>query len=297
MAGRPWTEDEKQTASRLKAQGRNAVEIGEELDRSASSVRNYFRDNGIEFQSIKRLFIDIETSPCIGFFWRPGYRLSISYENIIRENAIICICWKWESSSQVHSAEWDRGNDKPALETFMQEANNADEVIAHNGDGFDIPWINARCLAHGLGPIPAKSVDTLKILRRRFKFNSNRLDYIAQHLLGEGKIRTDFDLWKDIVLNNCPKAMTKMVHYCKQDVALLQRVWEKLHPFDVPKSHAGVIAGGGRWTCPHDGSEYVTKFKELTTTKGSRQYQMRCNVCSRYFVISDTVHREFSKAN
>jgi hypothetical protein len=41
----------------------------------------------------KRLFYDIETSPNIGFFWSSSYKANIPHDNIIKERAVICICW------------------------------------------------------------------------------------------------------------------------------------------------------------------------------------------------------------
>ena len=69
---------------------------------------------------IKRLFFDIETSPNIGLFWEAGYRKTISPDNIIKERAIICICYKWEHEEEVHSLTWDKNqNDKKMLEQLQ----------------------------------------------------------------------------------------------------------------------------------------------------------------------------------
>ena len=139
---------------------------------------------------IRRLICDAETSPNIGFFWRAGFRLSINHDNILHERAIICICYKWEGERTVHSLEWKKGDDKDLLKRFLKVALEADELVAHNGDKFDIKWFNTRCLKHGLEPPPIwKTVDTLVIARRRFYFNSNRLDYLGKYLLDEGKIK------------------------------------------------------------------------------------------------------------
>ena len=45
------------------------------------------------------------------------------------------------------------------------------------------------------------------------------------------KIKTEYNLWRDITLNNCKIAMTKMIDYCKQDVILLEEVYSKLKPY------------------------------------------------------------------
>ena len=204
-------------------------------------------------QAKKKVLIwDIETSPNIGFFWRPGYKVTLTHDNILKERAIICICWKWAGERKVHHLTWDKNQcDKKMVKEFLKVAKEADELVAHNGDHFDMKWFNTRVLFHELGPVPQwKTVDTLKIARKYFNFNSNRLDYLGKFLFGEGKISTSFNLWYDICINNCPTAMDKMVKYCKQDVRLLEKVWKELEPYSTVKSHVGVANGLPKWTCP-----------------------------------------------
>lgn len=243
---------------------------------------------------IKRLFWDIETSPNIMFSWRAGYKLNLSHDNIIHERAIICICYKWEGDEQVHSIEWDKGDDRELVKEFAEIAEQADEMVAHNGNKFDLKWYNTRNLIHCLPPIPQyKTVDTLTIARKHFYLNSNRLDYLGKILLREGKISTNFDLWKRICLDNEPSAMREMIQYCKKDVELLERVWRKLTPYDMPKTHAGVFAGLDRWTCPHCASENVKVSKTRPTPKGMIQKQMQCNDCRRYYTIANKVYKDY----
>src|SRR3990167_1870554 len=82
----------------------------------------------------KLLFFDIETSPNIGFFWKAGYKLNISPENIIQERAIICVCAKWNNEEEVKSFKWNNGDDKNLLKEFSKLINSADIVVSHNGD-------------------------------------------------------------------------------------------------------------------------------------------------------------------
>jgi hypothetical protein len=244
--------------------------------------------------STKRLIWDIETSPNVALTWRVGYKISINHENLIQERAIICICYKWEGEKKVHHLEWDKGCDKKMVEEFLEVAKEADELIAHNGDKFDIKWLNTRILLHDLEPAPIwKTVDTLAIARRRFNFNSNRLDYLGQFLLGHGKIQTDFGMWRSICLDHCPKAMKKMVRYCKEDVRLLEKVWHRLQPFHTPKSHVGVMGGQDKWTCPWTGSKNVIKSKTRTTSAGTVQHQMQSKEKGGYYTISDTAYKEY----
>lgn len=237
----------------------------------------------------KRLYFDIETSPNLGLFWEAGYKKQIDYNNIIKERAIICICWKWEGEKEVYSLNWDKKqSDKKMLQDFIPVANIADEIIGHNGDKFDLAWIRTRCLFHRIPMFPKyTTVDTLKVSRSQFKFNSNRLNYIAQFLgLGE-KIKTEYNLWKDIMLNNCPDAMAKMVKYCKKDVVLLEKVYDEMKQHILPKTHYGVLFGTDRATCPECGSDHLIKIKTRTTATGLRKAQVQCKTCHKFSTHTD----------
>lgn len=240
---------------------------------------------------VKRLFYDLETSPNIGYFWQSGYRISIPPENIIKERQIICVSYKWEGEP-VQTIAWKNGNDKSLVKKFIKIARQADELIAHNGDKFDLKWLNTRCLIHGINFPEAKTVDTLVIARRRFRFNSNKLDYIANYLFGENKISTSFSLWKN-VCNGDKEALAEMVRYCEKDVVLLERVWNELQKFHKPKTHAGTLAGYDRWTCPECASENVHTNKTRTTTAGNFRFEMKCKDCLRHYTISKPLHEQY----
>lgn len=232
----------------------------------------------------KRLYFDIEVSANIGFFWKPGYNLNIGYENIIKEAGIICICYKWEGDKKVHSLTWDKNQcDKKLLQEFIKVANTADELVGHNGDKFDLPWVRTRCLFHQIDLFPNyTTIDTLKLARNKFRFNSNRLNYIAQYLGIGKKIKTEFDLWKDIVLNKSETALNKMVAYCKQDVKLLEEVHQKLKNHELSKTHYGVVAGKNKVTCPECGSPSVYKQRTRVLASGNKRDEYRCNNCGKY---------------
>jgi hypothetical protein len=250
-------------------------------------------------QRIRRLFWDIETSPNIVFSWRCGSKIFVSHDSIIRERAIICICYKWEDKKKVHALTWDDGDDRRLVQEFAAVMEEADEMVAHNGDHFDLRWFNARNLIHDLPPIPkAKTIDTLKIAQSQFYMNSNRLDYLGKILLGEGKIQTDFDLWQRIVLHDDEKALNEMVRYCKKDVELLERVWGKLRDYAPVKTHAAVLATGdpkNRWMCPYCASGRVKKSKTRATATGMVQHQMHCRACGRYYTVADKVFTYYLK--
>lgn len=239
------------------------------------------------------------------YSWRAGYKINLGPENIIRERQIIAICWKWEDQKVVHSLNWDDGDDDEMIRKFAPVLAEADEMVAHNGDNFDIRWYNARHMLLGLEPIPIpKTVDTLKICKRRFYLNSYRLDYIAKQILGRGKIHTGFDLWKDCMSYTQPdktirdRSVRKMVRYCKRDVAILEHVWKHVSAYDTPMTHAAVVETGDvkqRWRCAHCASKNVVVNKKRVTAKGMLSWTMKCNDCGRYYSIANNVHEWYQQ--
>ena len=237
----------------------------------------------------KRLFFDIEVSPNIGMFWQAGYKKNIDHSNIIKERAIICICYKWEDDEEVQFLHWDgKQSDKKMLHEFIKVANQSDEMIGHNGDKFDLAWIRTRCLFHKIEMFPTYvTIDTLKVSRSKFRFNSNKLDYIAQYLGMGKKIGTDFTLWKDIVLHKDKAALDKMVKYCQNDVILLEKIFKKLQPHMEVKTHYGVIFGEDRGSCAECGSSELVRQRVKVLASGLRKIQYQCKTCGKYQYKTD----------
>lgn len=243
---------------------------------------------------IKRLFFDIETSPNIVFSWNVGYKLQIGHDNILKERAVICICYKWEGEDTVHSLEWKKGDDKSLITRFLKVILKADEVIGHNGDNYDIKWFKTRALFHGIPSLPdIKSIDTLKLARKGFRFNSNKLDYIGKFLgLGQKLETGGFGLWKDICIFNNADAMHKMVTYCKQDVLLLEQVFQKLQGYGKPKTHTGVLKGKDLCSCPYCASDNTVSNGNIVAALGTIKKKMKCLDCIKYFSVSQTAYKK-----
>jgi uncharacterized protein YprB with RNaseH-like and TPR domain len=265
----------------LKKNGINAS-----LEQCAYALREFTNQSN----SFKRLFFDIETSPNIGLFWRAGYNLTITPESIIQEKAVICVSYKWEFEDKVYHLKWTDGDDTELLKAFTRILLEADEVVAHNGDRFDIAWLRTRCAIKGL-PFPTylKSLDTLQKVKRNFNFNSNKLDYLAKVLQVGGKIETGgYNLWKRIVLDNDKESLDKMLEYCDNDVVILEDVFHKLQSYIKPNTHVGTHVGNGKHSCPTCGGIHVNHTKNVFTAKGTLQRAMECSTCGTDYIISNT---------
>jgi len=258
-------------------------------EKKRSAIKKFTQDSKVKKQSLKRLFFDLETSFNIVAAWNVGYKLNLSHDTIIQERAIICVCYKWSDESKVHYLRWNKGDDKELVTKFMKILASADQAIAHNGDNFDLKWLKTRAIKHGIDAFPNyDTIDTLKLSRQGFRFNSNKLDYIGQFLGVGKKMKTGgFDLWKDIILRNDEEAMNKMIKYCQQDVKLLEMVFNKLNPYVKSKTHVGMMLGGDKCSCPECGSSNYTISKRRMSASGLKKIQLQCRDCGKYNTISD----------
>lgn len=228
------------------------------------------------------LVYDIETFPNEGLFWQLRVDGYLSYDSITRERSMICGSWKWLGEKDVMSVEIDIKNptdDEKVVRTLHGLVTSADAIIHHNGDSFDLPWLRARSVFYGLPALPPIiQIDTKKIAKKAFYFNSNRLDYLAQFLGLGKKIKTDYDLWKRCLAGD-QKALDKMVRYNKRDVRLLERIYKKLSPY-IPAPLNRVLFTE-REACQNCGSTKVHyRGFHYTKTKKYRKYQ--CTECTSW---------------
>lgn len=238
-------------------------------------------------KSPKIMLIDIETCPNIVLSWGIGHKVSLSYDNIIQERKIICICWKWLDNSEVYSLDWgvNKQCDKAMLKKISKEIAKADLVIGHNGDRYDIKFINGRLLYHGLPPLGSLSTeDTLTMSRRTFYLNSHRLDYLGDYLKEGRKLETGgYSLWKEVLLNKCPESLDNMIKYCKEDVRLLGRVYKRISPYVQHKVNKALITGTDKYvSCKSCGSDNKQKYGIYYTSSG-RYQKYKCNDCGHVY--------------
>ncbi len=248
---------------------------------------------------MKRLDLDIETSPNVGFFWSAGYKVNISHEQILEERKIITASFGWHGKKKIYDLKWDKDrNDEKMTYDLVEVMNDADEIVAHYGDGFDIPWVRTRAMFHGIVVPNWKTVDTKAWSSKYFFLNSNKLDYLAQYLGIGCKIRTEYDLWKIATKGSdraSKEAVSRMVRYNRHDVDLLRPVYERLSLYCPIHTHQGVFEGKERWSCPKCASEHVGVENRVVSKSGMLSFNMQCRDCLKYYKISNTAHNQFTK--
>src|SRR3972149_7901725 len=232
----------------------------------------------------KILFWDLETSPNVVTSWGLFVGGMLSPNNIVQERTIICGSWKWAGrkgtgSVCVHSSA--PADDRTVVQELCNIIRQADAVVAHNGDKFDLRWLNARAVYYGFPPLPAViQIDTLKIAKAKFKFNSNKLEYLATYLKVGKKIKTEFDLWKRCMAGDV-KALLKMVRYNRRDIVILERVYKRLVPFVPAKVNAQLF--GDRPACPSCGKQTMqSRGFSYTVAHKYRRFHRTATGCGHW---------------
>lgn len=228
------------------------------------------------------LIIDIETAPLKAFVWRL-WKQDVYIDQIISEWFMISWSAKWLGSPDVYaerltSEEAVEENDKRIITKLWNLLNDADIVIAHNGDAFDIPKIKTRFLLHGLPPTTFyHQIDTKKVASKEFGFSSNKLDFLAQSFGVGQKIHTEFSLWENC-LKGDEEALEQMSVYNTQDVIILEQVYLKLRPYI--KGHPNVTLYDEKHPnrCPSCGGMHLYK-EDLYYTQVSKFQVYRCQDC------------------
>lgn len=266
---------------------------------SWSTLLNHSTQKLIKSFKPKRLFYDIETSYNIVKSWRIGFNINLNMEDIIQERAIITIAYKWEGEKDVTVLSWNKGCDKKIIEDFVKVMSEADELVGHNVDRYDTKFIMARALKHNIPVLPKyQSTDTLKLAKKHFMLNSNKLDYIAQYLgIGHKTKHRGLSMWDDIILRNDSKALEEMIEYNVQDVFLTEQVYHKLMEYSLPKVNHASKQTGDKHTCPQCGSNHAELHKTYISSSGTKTRLMNCLNCSTNFTINNTNYTKFYERN
>lgn len=246
----------------------------------------------------KVLFFDIETTPNLAFVWEPGKQY-VNYDNLYKERKISCICYKWAGQKTVHSLtmdlskhninSYDDNADEKMLKKFSEIYAEADLVVGHNALRFDVAHIKARLVKYRLPDLTPVILDDTYLSSRHIGFNSHRLDYLGRYL-GEGrKTSHNYSLWVR-VMNGDRNALKSTVTYCKQDVKLLERLYDRLRPYIKSKLNRAAFSGT-TGCCPSCGNNsLIGKGVRFTSSLGLRQ-RLLCMSCGKNFTTGNNLLR------
>lgn len=244
----------------------------------------------------KVLHYDIETLPKVGVYWGPEWQTRIAKR--VKDWELLSVSWRFENDKAKtpkfeaawEGSDWEDGllvkhdRDYDLCETLWNLYDEADVVVAHNGDKFDQQKANARFLRHGMGP-PSHyvEVDTIKIARTFFALTSYSLAYLADYLGVEHKLDAGgIDTWENCV-NGDKTARAHMKKYNIQDVKVLADVYAKLEPWigfngRGRKFNRALWDTPGELVCPNCGG-YDLVANGFRETQTQRYQSYLCNEC------------------
>lgn len=244
----------------------------------------------------KVLVLDIETAPMHVRVWGM-FKQRISPKQVIHDWYIICWSGKWlnepeifgdcvtpEETRRRYDPDETREVDDRVTQSVWEMINEADAVIAHNGDRFDLRKIRARWIVRNQDlPSPWVSIDTLKITQREFGFSSHKQEYITKFLKLSEKLDTEYQMWIDCEGGN-QKALDKMFKYCRGDVVGLEdmflRIRKYAHSLPNMALFTDLSDGQACGNCTSTDLDWSGEYDY--TTPSNRYSAFQCNSCGSW---------------
>ena len=233
--------------------------------------------------SLKVLFLDVETAPMIGYWWS-RWNQNLGLDQTVSEWFILSWSAKFGGDDKMYkgvltSEEAKSEDDSRIMIDLWNLLNQVDCVVTHNGIKFDHKKINTRFILNGLPPTrPFRIIDTLKVVKENFAFSSNKLDNLLIQFGLDRKLDTNFKLWKDCMAGD-EIALARMSEYNDWDVISLEKAFIRLKPW--VKNFPNYVLYNDIEdidVCPTCGSKHL--FEDGTYTTVANRYQLyRCNEC------------------
>jgi len=224
---------------------------------------------------MKILFLDIETSPNIVYVWGL-FNQNIALNQIVAPGETICWAARWGHERKIQFRSVHHHSASEMVQKIWELLDEADVVVHFNGTRFDIPTLNKEFILRGMQPPTTyKEIDLYRVVRSRFRFASNKLDFVAQELgLGAKTQHKGMDLWKGC-MEGVEADWVVMKRYNIQDVRLLPKLYQ--HLLGWIKGHPNMalyIEDDSKPVCRNCGSEHITKRGvERTTVQIYQRYK------------------------
>ena len=230
---------------------------------------------------LKLLTIDIETSPNTADVWSL-WKVNVSLNQLRSSGAVISFAARWHGTKKVlFFSDHHNGHDV-MVQAAHDLLSEADAVIHYNGTSFDMPHLNREFLLAGMPPPkPYKNVDLLLAVRKKFRFVSNKLDYVTQAVGLEGKVHHEgHTLWVKCMAGD-GQAWSKMRAYNKMDVVQTEKLFDVLRPWVDGLPNPALYNESDESTCERCGGTHLQRRGFAYTQLGAYQ-QWQCQGCKSW---------------
>ena len=226
---------------------------------------------------MKTLLLDIENSPEEVRVYDPARIKYIGAGNLIKPGEILCFSAKWLGRPKIFFHSVHEDGRFLMLNRAWDLLDEADVVMTYYGRRHDIPVLNRELLLEGQPPpSPYKQIDLYYVVRQQFGFPFKSLDYVSHQLGLKGKTMKLGMPFLVACMEGDEQAWRKMEKYNKQDVRLLEELYEFLQPW--VKGHPSHGAHEGADCCPKCGSFALERRGYSLTAQGKYQ-RFRCQKC------------------
>ena len=194
----------------------------------------------------------------------------------------ICAAWKWYDREGVEfAAEWQVGGYDGFMRAVWDVFNEADLIIGHNADRFDARHLMGGWAEMGLpAPSPYKVIDTLKIARGTFAYESNTLDALNKRLGIDAKTdKYDSRVAKAAVAGD-KEAQDRIRFYNMGDIAASEALFDRLRPYARNIPHLGMWSDD-EMACPSCGSTMTATGKTVHANV-QRYEHLHCPNCGAH---------------
>jgi hypothetical protein len=226
------------------------------------------------------LLLDLETSPNLAYVWGL-WQQNVSVNQMVSSTEVICFGARWYGQKKVQFSSIHHDGKEAMLKAIHELIDQADAVVGWNSASFDIKHLNREFVENGLlPPSPHKDIDLMRVAKQRFKFPSNKLDYVAQKLEVGAKVKhSGFELWVKCMAGD-EVAWREMKKYQIQDVNLLVELYEKLLPWIKNHPNRALIDGRPEACVNCGGNSINARGMEVTGAGVYRKYQ--CQSCGKW---------------
>jgi hypothetical protein len=291
-----WTEDEVVSLVTLRQHGMGRLEIGERLKRTQEQVRMKWRNAFGEVGTSKKYkspeyiasntprigLFDVETLPMKVLSWSM-WDQNIGIEQVESGTGLLSWAGKFLNEPEVFSdiltpTEARARNYRRITKSCHEFLSQCDVLIGHNVVDFDAKVIATYFLKYDLPLLKPILIDTLKIARRNFHYDSNKLGFLNRQLgIKEKMANEGFPLWKKCGDGDV-EALNRMREYNKTDVTALEELYYKLLPYFPHTFNLALYNDIDKYQCPVCGNTELTDGRFYYTPAGKYE-TLVCTKC------------------
>ena len=237
-------------------------------------------------QSPKTVTLDLETSPSGAWFYGSWWEPTMVSQR--ERSQILSMAYKIGDGKTKYIAqnmypEYIPGqiDDKALVMEICEILKDADYLVGHNIDLFDLPMLRERIIFHRLPPLPEiPTYDTKKLIKTTSRLPSNKLDHVTDFLGNGGKLDHTTNLFVGC-MNGDEKAWKMNEKYNKQDVEITYKDFIDMLPYIKLTPKQTAFSEDIQCSNPDCLSHNLTRSKNRKVV-GGWNVQYQCKDCGRY---------------